>query len=362
MAGNEIVDVALCTRLAGPEHLEGIGEILPLLGGPFYHERFPGRTSAQFCRWKYFENPAGEAAVGIALDGDRVVSVVAGTPKRILLGEKTVVAFELGDFITLGEYRGRGLFSALINMVCDAARERGAAFVYVRPNEVSFPILANRLAFQEPAKIDLRRYVVLSDALQRKIGMPSAIARGLGVDWLMEKLTLPASSNSINIKRIDRFDDRFDQLWNASLQSYSFSLVRDSSFLNWRYVDCPTPYQRWLALRGSEVAGYLVSFASATEPTGIVVDLFTHPADVDAAAALVRAAIADLQRRGKSVIYTWTVQQGLPPAAANVLKRVCRFATEPSLHMAVKFLSAEAESEGLPLDGWQLAAGDFDGV
>jgi predicted N-acetyltransferase YhbS len=76
--------------------------------------------------------------VGVALDGDRVVSIVAGTPKRVRVGSEEVLAFELGDFITAADHRKRGLFSALIDLVCEAARERGASFAFVRPNDVSF--------------------------------------------------------------------------------------------------------------------------------------------------------------------------------------------------------------------------------
>lgn len=87
-------------RLARPEDMESVGKLLPDLGGPLYGERFPGKTSSDFCHWKYFRDPAGDAVVGLALDGDRVVSVVAGTPKRIKVGAEVILAYELGDFIT----------------------------------------------------------------------------------------------------------------------------------------------------------------------------------------------------------------------------------------------------------------------
>lgn len=362
MTGNEIAGVSQCTRLACPGDLESIGELLPVLGGPLYSERFPGKTSAEFCRWKYFDNPAGPAAVGVALDGDRVVSVVAGTPKRVRLGAENVLAFELGDFITAAEYRKRGFFSSLMNLVCDSARQRGAAFVYVRPNEVSFPILMSRLSFSEPAQLDVRRYVVLSEALQRKFGMPAVIFRSLGVDWTLRKLVLPAVAKSIAVGSIDRFDESIDLLWARTQDLYPFSLIRDSKYLNWRYVDCPTPYQRWAARKGDQIVGYLVAVTSRAEPTGMIVDLFTHPEDKEAAAALLRVAIDSMQGERKSVIYTWTLQAGATSAAHQMLKRACSFVDSPGFHMAVRFLTDKVGPHNLPITGWQLAAGDFDGV
>src|SRR5262252_1688586 len=79
---------SLETRLARREDLDGIGILLQELAGPHYSERFPGATVADFCRWKYFENPMGDAAVGIAVSGKRVVSLVAATPKLIQVGSE----------------------------------------------------------------------------------------------------------------------------------------------------------------------------------------------------------------------------------------------------------------------------------
>jgi hypothetical protein len=59
-------------RLAGPDDLEEIGRLLPQVADPQFPERYPKRAIAEFCRWKYFTNPYGDAAVGIAVDGGHV--------------------------------------------------------------------------------------------------------------------------------------------------------------------------------------------------------------------------------------------------------------------------------------------------
>src|SRR6516225_11815984 len=94
------VDAAVELRLARDEDVERIGLLLPDLAGPHFSERFPGTTAAAFCRWKYFTNPAGDAAVGVALSGDRVVSMAAAVPKLIQIDGERLMALELGDFIT----------------------------------------------------------------------------------------------------------------------------------------------------------------------------------------------------------------------------------------------------------------------
>ena len=348
-------------RLAGPEHQRSIVELLPELDGEAYSERFPGKTCLDFTRWKYFANPAGEAAVGVALDGDRVVSIVAGTPKQVRVGAEEVLAFELGDFITAADHRKRGLFSALINLVCEAARERGAAFAFVRPNDVSFPILQSRLGFIEPKRMEQRRFVVLSNALERKVGIPAGLVRAFGVDALTRLRALGRVSSSITIEPVRRFGEPIDKLWDASRREYSFCVVRNRDYLNWRYVDSPTPYCVWAARRGDAMAGYLVAFAPRKKPIATIVDFFTHPADEEAASALLTVAFDTLLGAGVQVLQAWTLESGTTAAATRVLKRACMFVDPPPLHVALRPLHNQAWPRDLPDSSWHLMGADFDG-
>ncbi len=356
------IDTSVEIRLAGPEDLEEIGRLLPEVAGPLFPERFPGQTAADFCRWKYFTNPGGDATVGLAMKGSRVVSVVAATPKLVQVNSRDILAFELGDFITDREYRKRGLFSRLIQTVCNEAAGRGAGFVYVRPNEISFPILATTLSFVEAQKIDARRYVVPSGVMFRKVGISPTVWRSLGVDWIARRLLLPSVDDSVRVQRLVRFQDEMDKFWDDARRGYSFAIVRDAKYLNWRYVDCPTPYRLWIAYRGDRTAGYLVDFVSTTERTGYLVDVFTEQRDSAAAAALLRVAMNTMLNDGVQSVHTWTLQTGAVSAGARLLRRVFPLASKPHLHVAMRYLDNGFSSGHLPSGGWQLTVGDFDGI
>ena len=350
-------------RLAGPDDLAEIGYLLPDLAGPYFAERFPGRTVVDFCRWKYFSNPCGDAIVGVAMDGQRVVSLVAGVPKRVKVRSETVVAFELGDFITHPQYRKRGLFSGLIELVCDEATQRGGAFAYVRPNPSSFRLLAPGLSFVEVQKIDARRYVVPSAAIQRKAGIKSKVSRALGVDWLARQLLLPRASGSTTVEPVTRFDSDVDDFWERSREHYSFVLVKDGLYLNWRYAECPTPYQLWIAHRNGRVTGYLTQFLNRAERSGYLVDLFTDPPDVETAGALLREGMNQMLQNGMQSVHAWTLQSGADHASTQVLQRTCWKVSVPHLHVAMRFLGdGRKSSDWLASEGWQLALGDFDGI
>jgi len=357
-----VTDQGVDIRFARPDDLDEIGRLLPEVAGPLFPERFPGRTVAEFCRWKYFENPAGGAVVGIAVSGAQVVSIVAAVPKRVRVGSETLLAYELGDFITASEFRKRGLFSNLIQMVCEEAGKRQAAFVYVRPNSISFPILSKTLSFLEVQKIDERRYLVPSVVIHRKTGIPAALTRGLGADWLANRILMPSSGSAIAVTGTTRFDKDMDEFWENTGRKYSFALVRDRQYLNWRYVDSPTRYLLWIARRDGQTTGYAIGFQHQSEPTGSIVDLFTDPADKDSSGALLRAGMQSMLAAGAQSVYTWTLQSGVESAGAHFLRRAFPVAAKPHLHLAMRFLDPCFTPSRLPLHGWQIAAGDFDGT
>lgn len=348
-------------RLAEAKDLDQIAEFLLPLGGASFVERFPGGTSQDFYRWKYLGNPLGNAIVAIATAGDAVVSVVAASPKRIWLSGKTVLAFELGDFLTNENYRKQGLFSRLIELACREAGARGAPLIYVRPNDVAFPILAGKLSFFEAQRMDARRYVVPSRTLSRKTGMPPSLFRATGMDTFFRSRCIPRfPGGSVSVVATERFGEETDQLWAKASEGYEFAVVRDSRYLNWRFADCPTPYKMWRALRDGRTAGFLVASANRENTVGAIVDLFTEKNDVEAARALVATGMGSLLGSGVCLISTWTLQGSAESAAHGLLRRAFPFRNKRHLHLAFRILSPKELS--LPSQQWHFTLGDSDGA
>lgn len=350
-------------RLAARTDLAQIAPFLIPLGGESFGERFPDGTAEDFYRWKYFGNPLGDAIVGIATAGGSVVSVVAATPKRIWLSGKAVLGYELGDFLTDGNYRKMGLFSELIELVCREAGARGSALVYVRPNDVSFPILAEKLAFHEAQRIDARRFVIPSHTLSRKTGIPASLLRLSGMDWLFKNRCIPRSpGGAVTVVPVKRFGEEADQLWQRASAGYDFALVRDSSYLNWRFSDCPTPYKMWLALRNGQAVGLLVTSADRTTPTAAIVDLFTESNDTEAARALLATGMGILLHSGVQLISTWTLQGSTQSAADELLQRAFPFRRKQHLHLVFKVLLPQEITLPMASQEWHFTLGDSDGA
>jgi len=60
---------------------------------------------------------------------------------------------------------------------------------------------------------------------------------------------------------LTRFDSRFDRFWQRIRDDYPIMLVRDATYLNWRYVDAPGVTYERLALEettSGEIEGFAV--------------------------------------------------------------------------------------------------------
>lgn len=355
--------VAAELSLATPGDLGAIAEFLLPLGGPSFGDRFPGATPQEFYCWKYFKNPLGDAIVAIATAGDSVVSVVAAVPKHIWVAGRTVTAYELGDFLTREDYRKQGLFSRSIELVCSEAGKHGAQLVYVRPNDISFPILANHLSFLEAQRVVSRRYRVPSHALWRKARVPTSISRTTGIDVFFRRFCLPQfRENNVRVVRVERFGDETDDFWRVASQGYEFAIVRDKAYLNWRFADCPTPYKIWQAMRNGQTAGFLVASVNGDKTMGSIIDFFTDRNDVEAARALLSTSMSNLLNAGVGTISTWALQGSAHSAPQALLKRSFPFRNKKHLHLAFRMLAAaEVSLPSTPLK-WHFTLGDSDGV
>ncbi len=347
-------------RFATRDRLPAIADFLPALAGPHFAERFPGHTACDFFDWKYFRNPSGEAIVGIAESSGRVVATVAAVPTRLQLDDRIVSAYNLGDFLTATDFRNQGLFSRLIDLVCTEAAARGAALAYVQPNENSYPILSRR-GFQEPHRFVLRRFLVPSRILTRKLGIPLRVARYVGFDSLALHVSLPRwRDRSVIIEPATAFDPSMDHFWESARRGYDFLVARDRDRLQWRFADTPTPFRIHVARRGGELAGYIVTFVSRATAEAHIVDLFTHADDRGAAVELLRLGLEDLTREPVKAVYAWTLATPTSSMIDGLLCRALRFTWAP-FHFAVRSLRLSA-SPDLPHERWHLMAGDFDGV
>jgi len=107
------------------------------------------------------------------------------------------------------------------------------------------------------------------------------------------------------IRPVEVFDERVDDLWSRARSHFLFGVVRSSTYLNWRYADPRAgDYQILAAQEGKQWLGYLVLRAS--EKTGYIVDLLALPNRMDAVESLLSAALDRFRAVGQRNVECWS--------------------------------------------------------
>ncbi len=232
----------------------------------FWQDNFRGWPEAKFDLF-YSDNPFGESICWLLKhDGDnRIVGATAVFPKRIMINGKPKMVGIAGDLGIEKAYRGHGQAKLLQKTLVSGYKEAGMEFLYGTPNVVS-----ERVCLKAGYKI-VGRTVRMVKILR---SFPY-LKRALKIDFLAKLVSWPVDL-VLKIKSKDqdfenkgrygyelpeRFDERFDRLWEKAAGQYAIIGERTSRALNWRFSDCPYKSYHIFALtdgKSGEILGYIV--------------------------------------------------------------------------------------------------------
>lgn len=270
-----------------------------------FHRRIWGDTeiaSADYHRWQYQENPAGQALVGLARDGStgELVGQFATLPLRVSLdGEPAIAALAL-NVATDPEYRRRGIFISLARAADEQIANAGVDFAFALPNENSFLGFVQHLGYQHVGDIPLLvRPINLRRIVQQRLALPGlgTLAGALGGLLLQPLHSAATPLEGVAVAPVERFDSAFDALWERISGRQRVMVLRDAAYLDWRFHRIPLRhYQPLQALVDGELAGYIVLREAeiAGMRAGLVVDFVVEPSPAGerAGSALLAHALA----------------------------------------------------------------------
>jgi len=314
------------------------------------HEGWHGAKNAAFWSWKFERNPHGQAHVYVSDDGGRIAGCYILNPVLLRVGEVTIRGAQAVDAAVSPDYRGRGVFTSLVQTALKDATEQGIRLIFTFPNQGSFG---------GQVRVGFKPYMILPTAY-RPLFWPNRRRRFAG-------LTLGEMTN---------FDARFEVLSRGS--AHEISVQRDPDYLQWRYAEHPTQtYETLTCERDGEIYGYCVLMVNPTRKMvspGYVVDLQVSRESESAAAFLAYHALRRLRSQGARVAVTWERPSGPEHEALKSLGFSRRYAsirrrlTRPTY---VGQLIVFSDKDGLlrtaqPNRGvtgslrWSLAPGDAD--
>jgi hypothetical protein len=276
----------------------------------FFKVIFDVERDESYWDWKYFQNPYGEHISYVALDGDKVVGEVGAIPVKVKFGKESFMACHHCDFAVLPDYRKGGTFLKLLKLTIEGGTQRNLLFTYAFSTPVAFKV-ATKLSKFRPVCSVKRWVLILNPApyLTKKLRIP-LLAKVVGhlcqrfVNLRLRKHYRPQRDNIIEIHQ---FDDRFDHFWKERKGDYGIMVVRDSTYLNWRYTSNPVnKYKVFSYIAHGYVKGFIVLTATVDEVyRGIIMDIMVDPTDKIVLDSLLTAAMDYFYREKTDAIMLW---------------------------------------------------------
>jgi hypothetical protein len=163
---------------------------------------------------------------------------------------------------------------------------------------------------------------------------------------------------------VDRFDERHDALWTRIAAHYPTAVVRDASFLNWKYVTQPgQDFVRMHFVRdGGIVAIAVLQIREAggaySYRRGFIADLVMAPDDSRLAATVLEACRSACRERGCATLTMLLLHGGIE----RQLRRFGFVRREPERYLLVAAggLSSDDEQALVAPRNWLLTMGDSD--
>lgn len=324
-----------------------------------------------FVRWKYFENPTGPAFAGGIKSDDGLGASFSNLPVRFKLGDRVVTVAQAVDAMVVTPLRRRGAFLKIAQQTYRQMDEAQIAFTYVFPSEAAAAGFVRKLDYRTIGYVP--RYVKVLDA-----GQAAQAAGKRGVTGWPYRLTLEATRRlpsarspepdpTLKLSAITAFDERFDQLWRQTAESFSIAAVRDSAYLNWRYARNPLRhYQVLIAERDKQLLGFLVLGKLAV--VGVVLEWLVVPEETSTGQALLAEATRWAREQHLAMLYCWMLphqnfytqlleQSGFAHRPQKWMPGLFRSNT----HFIVRAIPNSVHSpDPYQLSNWYVSLGDHD--
>ncbi len=325
--------------------------------------------------WQYRRSPAGPAIVSLAREEGtgRLIGQAVTIPARVgIAGESRVVNICL-NVATLLEWRGRGVFSALLRDVSALSGEEGIAFTFAFPNEASYPSFVKRAGYRGIGSVPLLVRPLNPERLAYKRTGSRVLAKIASLGRLVWRPPAAAPREEgptrLEIARVETFDDSFTAFWERVKGRFPVMVVRDAAYLNWRFVEVPLrEYVSFAARSDGEVRGFIVLRVAPVGQlsSGLIVDLVVEPSEEGRTAGgrLIDEAYSYFRDHDLDILGSLA----LPHTEEFRLLRakglwVCPRRLEPQpFRLVVRCYDDAASHPAYDLKNWFITMGDYDAV
>lgn len=317
------------------------------------------RDDGAYWRWRYFGVPNPKNSLLVARREGRIVGKVGHIGRRIHSGGKRLTATFMEGLSLPPAERSWSLLTGLLEASARDRRRfsRSFAFGIAGRSEVElFERLGCRILGTLPllsAVIDGRRFL-------RTKGVPPPFSlAGWAADAFLG-VRYRSASRSISVVPLrEAFDGSFDDLWRDAESRRCVAVVKDASYLNWRYRFHPgRGYEILTARRDGKLEGWTV-FSTDRKKRGFILELMARDDLTDILRALLQEALIRMRSRGAVVV----TASCLDNAPARATFRSAGFRPWPRIASSTRMiLETPAQGKSGPeaeLSNWDFTLGDW---
>jgi GNAT superfamily N-acetyltransferase len=225
-----------CTREYQPGDEDGIIALWKVA----FPEGESERADLKYWNWQFRDNPAGFGRIRVAVAEDTIVGQYAIIPMRLQIEGEPVLATLSLDTMTHPDYRRQGMFTTLARELYAQLGHDGLSMTYGFPNENSLWGFTTKLQWAHICSLPVYVKPLRPSAIVERITSSHllALAASPFVD-LATKVVFPSGTMPdkarASVRWLERFDSRIDGLWQTVYDHRKIAVVRDATYLNWRY-------------------------------------------------------------------------------------------------------------------------------
>lgn len=256
------------------------------------------RNTAEYWRWEYIDAPAGRATIWVGEAEGSIVGHYAIRPVKMQHRGEPVLGSTSIDAMTHPHYRRESVFATLGQRAYEDVAQDGPSLTYIFPRKISMAGSIAKFDWKYLCALSVFVKPIDGSAIaERFISDRAILAPVRAISRLLLGLVYKGrhshAEECCELRWLERFDGGIDRFWAQLAPRYPIAVVRDSSYLNWRYFDNPDRYYRTLvAVQSGDIVSYIIlrCMEQFGLRGGMIVDLGALPGCEGALAALVDRA------------------------------------------------------------------------
>ncbi|MFH1255834.1 MAG: GNAT family N-acetyltransferase [Candidatus Diapherotrites archaeon] len=320
------------------------------------NEAFKGKREKGYFEWQYLENPAGKPEIRLLKEShNETVGHAAAIPLAFSFFGERKKFLQGMDGALAANARGKGQSRPFFEKFMEEVSGKTEVY-FLFPNKAHFERIKNQQGFRHKPLYRLVKPLD-STAILGKISRNKSFTRLMKpLGDVLFKVFFPLKKAALEegeeIKKIEKFDERADVLWEKTKSGKKIIAERKKDFLNWRYFGGVKKYEAFSLENAGAMEGYIV-FAQDGK-TGNFADLAAT--GKKAGEKLLSHALEYLAGKGCEAAFFYTLDDALKER----LKKASFIETKTDAYFS--FIKTGGIEREISADDWFINLGDSNQV